>query len=47
MDEGFPIHIDYAPHESPRWEVISTITSQLSANVYLDSTAEEGRPCAP
>jgi hypothetical protein len=42
IEEGTPIHIDFAPHESPGWEMISGVAAQLSANVYLDGTAEEG-----
>lgn len=42
IEEGTPIHIDFAPHESPGWEMISGVAAQLSANVYLNGTAEQG-----
>jgi carrier-protein-independent halogenase WelO5-like protein len=42
MDAGTPVHIDFAPYEAPGWEMISSVDAQLSANVYLDATGDEG-----
>jgi hypothetical protein len=42
IEEGTPVHIDFAPHESPGWEMIGFVESQLAANVYLDVTSEHG-----
>ena len=37
-----PVHIDFAPFESPGWEMISGVDAQLAANVYLDASPEQG-----
>jgi carrier-protein-independent halogenase WelO5-like protein len=42
IEEGTPVHIDFAPHESPSWEMISFVEAQLSANVYLDAPPRPG-----
>ncbi len=42
IEEGTPIHIDFAPHESPEWEMISSVEAQLTANIYLDAPSEGG-----
>ena len=42
IEEGTPVHIDFAPHESPGWEMISSVSAQLAANVYLEAPANPG-----
>jgi hypothetical protein len=42
IEEGTPVHIDFAPHESPEWEMISSVKAQLTANIYLDAPPEGG-----
>ena len=42
IEEGTALHIDFAPYESPSWEMICSVDSQLSANVYIDSDLETG-----
>lgn len=42
MEAGTPVHIDFAPFEAPEWEMIGSVDAQLTANVYLDATGEEG-----
>lgn len=40
IEEGTPVHIDFAPHEAVSWEMISHVDVQLAANVYLDMPGE-------
>jgi len=42
IEEGTPVHIDFAPHESASWEMISSVEAQLTANLYLDTPLEKG-----
>jgi hypothetical protein len=42
IENGTPVHIDFAPFESPGWEMISSVDAQLAANVYLDPLPAQG-----
>jgi hypothetical protein len=42
IEEGTPVHIDFAPHESPGWEMISSVEAQFAANVYLEAPGSAG-----
>ena len=42
IEQGTPVHIDFAPHESSPWEMISSVEAQLAANLYLDTPLDKG-----